>query len=57
MVNTLLPTTVVGSYPQPSWLIHREAPNCGMKCLSRETAFGNTRSLAAGAATGRHELA
>jgi 5-methyltetrahydropteroyltriglutamate--homocysteine methyltransferase len=24
MVNTLLPTTVVGSYPQPTWLIHRE---------------------------------
>jgi 5-methyltetrahydropteroyltriglutamate--homocysteine methyltransferase len=25
MTNTLLPTTVIGSYPQPDWLIDREA--------------------------------
>ena len=24
MTETLLPTTVVGSYPQPEWLIDRE---------------------------------
>ena len=23
-MNTLLPTTVIGSYPQPSWLVDRE---------------------------------
>jgi len=25
MAHTLLPTTVVGSYPQPDWLIDRSA--------------------------------
>ena len=24
MIETLLPTTVVGSYPQPEWLIDRD---------------------------------
>ncbi len=24
MIPTLLPTTVVGSYPQPDWLVNRE---------------------------------
>src|SRR4029079_1632987 len=24
MADTLLPTTVVGSYPQPDWLVHRD---------------------------------
>jgi 5-methyltetrahydropteroyltriglutamate--homocysteine methyltransferase len=33
------------------------APDCGMKYLSRETAFGKLRALAAGARLVRAELA
>jgi 5-methyltetrahydropteroyltriglutamate--homocysteine methyltransferase len=32
------------------------APDCGMKYLPRETAFGKLRALAAAAAMVRHEL-
>lgn len=32
------------------------APDCGMKYLARETAFGKLRALSAGAAIVRHEL-
>lgn len=43
----LLPTTVVGSYPQR---------DCGMKYLAREVAFGKLKALAAGAAIVRQEI-
>jgi len=33
------------------------APDCGMKYLPRESAFGKLKSLAAGAAIVRHEVA
>jgi 5-methyltetrahydropteroyltriglutamate--homocysteine methyltransferase len=33
------------------------APDCGMKYLPREVAFGKLRALAAGAAIVRRELA
>jgi 5-methyltetrahydropteroyltriglutamate--homocysteine methyltransferase len=33
------------------------APDCGMKYLTRDTAFAKLRALAAGAAIVRHELA
>jgi 5-methyltetrahydropteroyltriglutamate--homocysteine methyltransferase len=42
-------------YVAPDHLI--PAPDCGMKYLPRETAFGKLRALAEGAATVRHELA
>ena len=43
MISRLLPTTVVGSYPQPSWLIDRprrshSVPRCGSRCLARRRA-------------------
>ena len=73
----LFPTTLVGSYPQPEWLIDRNklagrfrralpwvsrediivAPDCGMKYLPREVAFGKMKAMADGAAIVRAELA
>lgn len=69
----LLPTTLVGSYPQPDWLIDRQslakqmpprvrterivvAPDCGMKYLPRQVAFGKMRAMVEGAAIVRQEL-
>ncbi len=51
----LLTTTVVGSYPQPAWLIDRDKL-CGMKYLPREVAFGKLRALVEGASIVRAEL-
>ena len=42
-------------YVAPEHLI--PAPDCGMKYLPRETAFGKLRALAEGAAIVRRELA
>jgi len=42
-------------YVAPERLI--PAPDCGMKYLPRETAFGKLRALAEGAAIVRRELA
>ena len=41
MTNTLLPTTVVGSYPQPDWLVDREA--LGTTSVPRVRAQGMWR--------------
>ena len=38
MSSTLLPTTVVGSYPQPDWLVDRDA--LGTKSVPRIRARG-----------------
>jgi 5-methyltetrahydropteroyltriglutamate--homocysteine methyltransferase len=43
------------AYLPPERLI--PAPDCGMKYLPRETAFGKLRALAEGAAVVRRELA
>jgi 5-methyltetrahydropteroyltriglutamate--homocysteine methyltransferase len=58
---TVEPATVVAArirdglrYVDPSRLI--PAPDCGMKYLDRETAFGKLRSMAEGAAIVRREL-
>ena len=71
-----LTTTVVGSYPQPDWVIDREAlagrlrkaldyvpperlavaPDCGMKYLPRNVAFGNLSNMVEGTRTVRREL-
>lgn len=37
MELNILPPAVVGSYPQPEWLI--VAPDCGMKYLPRDSAY------------------
>jgi methionine synthase II (cobalamin-independent) len=52
----VLTTTVVGSYPQPSWLIERERLGCGMKYLPRERAFAKVRAMVEGARLVRKEL-
>lgn len=77
----LLPTTVVGSYVQPGWLVDRKnlkgrlpprvrareiwkipderlwiAPDCGMKYLARDVAFGKLQSMVRGTEIVRHEL-
>jgi methionine synthase II (cobalamin-independent) len=43
-----IPTTVVGSYPQPDWRLIA-APDCGMKYLTRAVAFAKLRALVDGA--------
>jgi methionine synthase II (cobalamin-independent) len=48
----LLPATVVGSYPQPDWLVERALLAKG---VPREVAFGKLAALAAGAAIVRRE--
>jgi 5-methyltetrahydropteroyltriglutamate--homocysteine methyltransferase len=58
----VLLTTVVGSYPQPNWLIDREpperlvlAPDCGMKYLPRDRAFRKLQALVEGARVVREQ--
>jgi 5-methyltetrahydropteroyltriglutamate--homocysteine methyltransferase len=50
----LLPVTVVGSYPQPDWLIDRRMLS---KDVPRATAYGTLKALAEGARIVRAELA
>jgi 5-methyltetrahydropteroyltriglutamate--homocysteine methyltransferase len=65
----LLPTSLVGSYAQPDWLIDKVklagrfpperlviAPDCGLKYLPRDVAFGKMNAMADGAAIVRAEL-
>src|SRR6201998_3500385 len=40
MGNTLLPTTLVGSYPQPDWLIDREMLAGRLPARVRSSAMG-----------------
>ena len=49
MVPHVLPTTVVGSYPQPDWLVNREllskvVPRTRMKTWRVDEAYLNKRS-------------
>jgi methionine synthase II (cobalamin-independent) len=46
--GTIVPTSLVGSYA---------APDCGMKYLPRDVAFGKLQALAAGAAIARERVA
>ena len=50
------PTTVVGGYPQPDWLIDREKLS-GMKYLPRVVADGKLRAMVEGARILRAEFA
>ena len=60
MSEKLLPTTVVGSYPQPGWLVDADrliaGPDCGMKYLPRRTAFKKLQALADGARIVRERI-
>jgi methionine synthase II (cobalamin-independent) len=51
----LLPTTLVGSYAQPEWLIDR-AKLAG-RFPSRDAAFGGMKAMGEGARIVRAELA
>jgi methionine synthase II (cobalamin-independent) len=60
-VSDAIATSLVGSYPQPDWLVDREALNqrlpprlraredCGMKYLPREAAFAKLEAMVASA--------
>jgi methionine synthase II (cobalamin-independent) len=50
----LFPTTLVGSYPQPDWLIDRK--RLAGRFPPREVAFGKLQAMVAGAKMVRAQL-
>jgi 5-methyltetrahydropteroyltriglutamate--homocysteine methyltransferase len=44
LLHTLLPTSLVGSYPQPDWLVDRDNLRGAFAARARKSCGASTRS-------------